>query len=68
MEKKWLYPTIFSCLAFKIILVRNQAYEIISESFCFETESCNNQANIIDKIVTNHDTGILIPEGKDIKQ
>ena len=21
----------------------------------------NNQANIIDKIVTNHDTGILIP-------
>ena len=24
----------------------------------------NNQANIIDKIVTNHDTGILIPEGK----
>ena len=28
----------------------------------------NNQANIIDKIVTNHDTGILIPEGKDNKQ
>ena len=28
----------------------------------------NNQANVIDKIVTNHDTGILISEGKDNKQ